>query len=212
MKKAILLLIITKLLIVLSIVAAKADNETTDYSINISGKQINTDNQVIWTLESEYDVDFYIIEFSRDAANWAKIGETSSNGNSDDMVSYTYVHSNAEAGVTFYRISQIFTNGTIAYSKTITINSKQEIIKNSFYIYPNPVKDVAVINIALNDNFSWKFSLTDLHGNKISNESIDMIKGNNNLKFDFSKLSDGIYLFEITDNNGYRQTIKILKK
>ena len=78
MKKAILLLIITKLIIFLCITIAKADNETTDYSIMVEGKQISTDNQLTWTIESENEVDFYLIEFSRDAKNYNKIGEIDS--------------------------------------------------------------------------------------------------------------------------------------
>ncbi|NUM31217.1 MAG: T9SS type A sorting domain-containing protein [Bacteroidetes bacterium] len=212
MKKAVLLLIITKLIILLSVVVTRADNESTDLSINFQGRQVNENVELNWTLETENDVDFYIIEFSKDATKWSTLGNTSSKGNSAKQVRYNFTHTKADAGIIYYRIAQIFNSGTIAYSKTISINLKKGFINNSINICPNPVKDMILINIGLNENSICQFNLTDIIGNKFLNENKELMKGNNILNYDFSKLSDGIYLLKIYDNNGYCKTTKILKK
>ena len=89
-----------------------------------------------------------------------------------------------------------FTNLTLA-------TSTQELVKNSFYVYPNPVTTVLnIINLDL--------SQTILHLEIISLEGRVVI-AQNTPQVAVASLPQGIYFCRITSNN-QTQTIKFLKQ
>lgn len=118
MKKAVLLLIITKIIILLSLTILKASSEISDNSIWVKCSHISENNHIVWKLESERDIDFYTIEVSSDAKIYYKLADISSIGNSEREIVYSFLHKNAGSSISFYRIAQISKSGEIAYSKT----------------------------------------------------------------------------------------------
>ena len=125
MRKAVLLLIITKIIILLSLTILKASSEISDNSIWVKCTPISKNNHIVWKLESEREIDFYTIEVSHDAKTYFKLVDVSSYGNSEKEIVYSFLHKNAGSAISIYRIVQISKSGEIAYSKTF--NNKTDL-------------------------------------------------------------------------------------
>lgn len=123
MKKAVLLLIITKIIILLSLTILKASSDISDSSIWVKCSHISQNNHIVWKLESEREIDFYTIEVSHDAKTFNKLADVSSFGNSEKEIVYSFLHKNAGSAISFYRIAQFSKSGEIAYSKTFNDKS-----------------------------------------------------------------------------------------
>ena len=78
-----------------------------------------------------------------------------------------------------------------------TVNSTNNFLSNSLYIFPNPTS--GIINISLINNSKTKLSITNLLGEKIY-ESIINKKGNINQKINISNFANGIYIIHLSTN------------
>lgn len=77
-------------------------------------------------------------------------------------------------------------------------------------VYPNPVKDVAVLRFTAKQNAEAKVQVTDVRGVIVSSYTTDIHTGSNELKIDLANHAAGVYVVALTnrDNN---KTIRLLK-
>jgi hypothetical protein len=85
----------------------------------------------------------------------------------------------------------------------ILLDVPNVIVKNDVNIYPNPATD----NLHINTGSKYDYNLCDITGKTILTG--DLKQGDNNICI--SSLSTGLYLLNLTDNNGIRTTYKISK-
>ncbi len=80
-----------------------------------------------------------------------------------------------------------------------------EVDKNKFMLvnnYPNPF--TGVTNISFNAPYNMEgieFNVFSILGSKVHSAKIDAERGVNNIKFDGSQLSSGLYIYTLTDGN-----------
>lgn len=91
--------------------------------------------------------------------------------------------------------------------KTLKINEERLLSLGHIRIYPNPV--YSILNIQLHKDFSthYTINLFDINGRII--KYLNVSENANNIEFDMSDLSSGIYLLKISDvfiskSNTYR--------
>jgi len=65
-------------------------------------------------------------------------------------------------------------------------------------IHPNPVSDVAYIDINLQESAEVTLQVVDMMGKTISNQNLGTLFGTNKMTYDVSNLNTGIYMFRIT--------------
>lgn len=77
-------------------------------------------------------------------------------------------------------------------------------------VYPNPVKDVAVLRFTAKQNAKAKVQVTDVRGVVVYTSATDINTGSNELKIDLANHAAGVYVVTLTnkDNN---KTIRLLK-
>lgn len=78
-------------------------------------------------------------------------------------------------------------------------------------VFPNPTKDRINLSFNLKENTKIEVSLNDISGKQIISESYNAHEGNNQLSFDVSKMSKGIYILNIETIKGninYKIVIK----
>ncbi len=106
--------------------------------LNVGLKQVQPEQIVLsWSTASEFNNDKFEIERSWDNANFEKITEVKSLGNS-----YTIVHYSIKDNLTsrlndevFYRIKQVDKNGAFSYSKVLSVAIQRGL---EISIFPNP--------------------------------------------------------------------------
>ncbi len=82
-------------------------------------------------------------------------------------------------------------------------------------IYPNPVKDQALLEIQNAQSMELQLSIFDIHGSKLQSHAFNVRDGVLHQQvLDLTSLAGGIYYVEIralSDANNYKKTIKIIK-
>jgi hypothetical protein len=85
---------------------------------------------------------------------------------------------------------------------TITAVRNTSSIINSFSVYPNPASQNLNINIQSKQNANAQLRIFDLSGKEMFTNDIKITKGEMLQKIDVSKFAKGIYVIQLTDEDG----------
>ncbi len=98
-----------------------------------------------WTTNTEYKNDYFVVERSIDGLNFETAFDVSSIRDNDAAVYYTDKDASPLRGKSFYRLKQVYDNGTYRYSNIKPIEFELGLL--DFTVYPNPTTDKVFINL-----------------------------------------------------------------
>ena len=98
------------------------------------------------------------MQHSTNGNEWTDISSQPANGHSDDVRSYSYVHSNPASGANYYRILQSDLDEKISYSEIRIV--KFDSPASSFAVIENPVNN-RVLKVRLNAAMELSFYSAD---------------------------------------------------
>ncbi len=153
--------------------------------------------QLFWATTKEINTKKFIIERSTDGINFSEIANLLPTGTSNSEVKYSTFDNTPVTGKNYYRLVEVEFSGLRSYSNIIAINFSST--KQDIEVYPNPVKDFAVINfnnLPINNNSLYIFDAT---GRQV------LAKRNifgNNVRLDLSNLNAGMYIVRIITEEG----------
>ncbi|HKR07081.1 MAG TPA: T9SS type A sorting domain-containing protein [Bacteroidia bacterium] len=161
-----------------------------------------------WKTASEVNSDYYIVERSPDFLNFVPVAKIKAIGNSTETTDYFANDFSPSKGWNYYRLMQTDFNGTVHYSKIISVNTDNYINEN--IIINNPVQDN--LNFTFNTSFSGVtlFSLYDLTGKLVQSKEIESPEKNETFSMDCRMLKSGLYCLSIKNDKQSFQT-KIFK-
>ncbi len=175
----------TTSVIPVEITAFKATNRTTNNLLN-------------WTTATEINVAHFDIEKSADGVNnWSKIGESKAAGNSVKVNNYSFVDENPFI-VSYYRLKTLDLDGKVTISKTVSV--QQNIGKGTFKVFPQPVVDVATIQLESATNATAIIQVIDASGRLVLSKNAQITEGVNGVTISTQNLASGLYFMQI--NNG----------
>lgn len=171
---------------------------------------VRKDDQFVhlnWKTASEQNNAFFSIERSTDKRQWEEIGRVKGQGNSAILTNYNFIDKIPYNGSNYYRLIQTDEDGTISYSKIISVVWNKT--ESSISVYPNPSTGQVSID--------WD--------NKVTHQQVDIeiydIFGNlafaarkstnKNQTIDVSTLKNGIYFLHVYRNNTLEHLVKITK-
>ncbi len=177
--------------------------------ISFSAVNHNNNVELSWKTATETNNKGFEIQRSSQNKDWKVLSFINGNGSSNDAHFYKYSDNNLENGFYNYRLKQIDLDGTFKYSKIISVNVNQSI--NSYNLaqnYPNPFNPSTVINYSIPEKSFVQLNIYNLLGQKVQS-LINEVKeaGIYKVVFNASKLSSGIYFYELNTPNQ-----KIIKK
>ena len=141
------------------------------------------------------------IEISYNATSWTRIGSIAITEVSRGF--YTFTQNNIATGKLYYRIRQIDKDGSISYSKIVSLNNKKT--AGSFTVFPNPANDIIKISAPINTTATA--ILFDAVGRKI----ISTIISNTTSEISTANIPSGTYLLQLNGIDAV-QTQKIVVK
>ncbi len=103
-----------------------------------------------WETASELNNDYFTIEFSIDAVEFAELTKIDGAGTTTEPHNYRYTDFSSHAGIIYYRLKQTDYDGNFSYSETVPVvfaehhEAETEDIK--FVVYPNPATDHITIS------------------------------------------------------------------
>ena len=135
--------------------------------------------------------DFFNIEKSLDGQDWDEIATIQGNGNSNELIKYSYTDFNPINGIIYYRLKQTDFDGTFEYFETVSVFVS---IDQNISFYPNPVDDeLRVTSNGINTSI---ITIYDVSASWVDLRQFQM---NNEVLIDTSVLKSGIYLLKISN-------------
>ena len=167
---------------------------------NFQGKQRGDGIELSWRTLSETGNEKFEVEYSFDGLNFQKIGERTGQQTTTTPRDYTYRHTPVLASNNYYRLKQIDWDGGFSYSNTIVVKMEiADFVKTHFF--PNPSSTGwLTLNYLASQEDQLKVSVFELTGKLIREESRALVKGANQLVFDFKDLGKGIFLIQTLGN------------
>jgi hypothetical protein len=101
-------------------------------------------NKLTWATASEIRSQVYDVERSEDGTKFYQIGTVKAQGRA---ANYDFVDANAKAGITYYRLKQVDTDGTFSYTKTEAVEMGKG--KKMVKVFPTLIE--GVVNIETED-------------------------------------------------------------
>ncbi len=165
----------------------------------------NVDGEVIlkWQTATETNNHGFEIERSQISKvngqnDWAKISFVEGRGTTIEMTEYHYKDKITTPGNYVYRLKQIDFDGTISYSEEIEVGVTGPKEYALFQNYPNPFNPTTTIKFALPDDSRVKINVYNTVGQLIQTLiDKEMASGYYEANFNASKLSSGVYLYQM---------------
>ncbi|HRI59769.1 MAG TPA: T9SS type A sorting domain-containing protein [Saprospiraceae bacterium] len=171
--------------------------------------QDNSDVMLLWSTASEKDNLGYDVERSVDNRNWSSLAFVQGNGTTTDKQEYTYHDDKPFAGVNYYRLKQMDTDGKYQYTPMVVADVRGG--GSQFDVFPNPsaggTMSVRAVSTQEGDAtlevFTWA-------GLKVYKETFRVYEGTIVSPLDMSTFPKGTYTARLEMPDGTAQFKKIV--
>jgi hypothetical protein len=158
-----------------------------------------------WDVSEEIDVEEYQVERSTNGISFTTAGAVPAKGKSI----YTYSDNNVPTGTIYYRIKSMDIDKKFKYSGIIRLaDNASSSYGNKLLAYPTPTTGDFIVEHKKLDGRS-KMSINSLDGRVL--KMIVPTPGSSHTPVSMSNLAPGVYLLKVTDENGYSETIKVIR-
>lgn len=175
--------------------------ELSDFEVSLSENKDNV--ELYWTSQSEDNNAAYIVEKSDDMDVWTEAGRVDGHGTSNQANTYRFTDIAPFSEVSYYRLSQIDTDGQTQVLGIRSVNIGIQIDLP----FPNPA--TTILHVAGDHMDLNEYSLFDMYGNRVD-IPIDISK--ELVTFDIESLAHGIYILQVNSGgnmiNNYRIVVE----
>ncbi|WP_367388018.1 hypothetical protein [Lewinella sp. LCG006] len=124
-----------------------------------------------WQTATEVNNDFMAVERSTDARTFTEIGRVAGAGNSNTILPYELEDEQPARGVNYYRLRQVDTDGTTAFSNVIAVRYSGNLNNNEEpLIYPTLVRSGGTLYLDLRNDQSAQnriWTVRNTHGQEV---------------------------------------------
>lgn len=156
-----------------------------------------------WQFTEKNNSGFYV-QHSTDGINWKELSFIETENNNVEAGKYSYSHKNPAPGKNHYRIKTRDESGKENYSQIKMLMVK--LPGSSITIWPNPAS--GTVNIATDNYTTMKVRIFDLAGKL----QLDQLTQTAETSLNISSLKPGIYLLNMTTQDGVSHNQKLIKK
>lgn len=151
-----------------------------------------------WSTAMEENITEFLVERSDDGINFETISRVTANNKASD---YLYNDQSVlENTIYYYRITSVENSEPIQSTSICVANSGKSPVQTSG-IFPNPGTGEYSLFVHSQNNNSVTIRISDPLGRIIKTLSYNVESGSKKIFFSISELNEGIYFFELTDNN-----------
>jgi hypothetical protein len=180
-------------------------------------KRVGSDALITWQTASEINNKGYDVQVSTNGTEYRTLASVASvSPNTNAVSNYRYVDAEAgKNGMRYYRLRQVDLDGKETYFKPVTVSFDSKGTTTDLVAYPNPMKGGDALRLAMQTSIAGQgqMSITDMTGRTISQESIDLGIGVNDMSVNhFSDLKAGVYMLRVKLPTGDTKTLKVVKQ
>ena len=164
--------------------------------------------QLVWDVESEFDIQTYEVERSTDGTRYNPIGSVAAI-NSQSKHQYQFTDLQPAGGNNFYRLKIIEKNRAPHYSPIRVINKGKQLFKVS--VQPNPVTSNANLYLSLLTKSKVHVQLYNAQGMVVMQWPATLLdKGEHHIPLQINALPNGTYLLRVEAGKA-KQTLQLIK-
>ncbi|TXK49694.1 T9SS type A sorting domain-containing protein [Pontibacter qinzhouensis] len=163
-----------------------------------------------WATASEKDNAYFSVERSQDGLTFKAIGKVKGAGNSSRKIDYAYLDTQAPAGVLYYRLKQVDTDGTHDFSKVVTVTAATSLASAQVQAYPNPFTQNLNLTLPAASTGQAHLQLLDLQGRVMQTQVLLLESGQNTIQVTTEALPAGAYIL-IVKGNGIDSKARVIK-
>lgn len=157
-----------------------------------------------WSTATEFNNDFFTVESSFDAVNWAAIATIDGAGTTSMQTNYSWTDPSVPIRNVYYRLLQT-DNSAVTTTHNIVYLENCQMTGNGLSIYPNPAKNIVTI---LTDETLMGVSVLNPEGKIVENIPIDL----QNKQIRFDEMPNGVYVIRITTpEKTFNQKVVLLR-
>lgn len=154
-----------------------------------------------WFTATEVNSDYFIIERSHDADQWSIVAEVNASGNSNHLVSYSWIDDYKLSGTIYYRLTQVDFDGMVERFDMIVVQSVEQVS-----IFNNSANNSIYINVG-EGSVSWV--LTDINGRQVKKGTA--YSQGSGVDISTHDLISGAYILSVSNASTF-QTFRFLKE
>jgi len=148
-----------------------------------------------WSTASEINNDHFNLQRSSDQENFTTIGTITGAGNSTIVKGYFFNDLDPLTGINYYRLQQIDFDGKTTTYPVVGLRFD----RNVSSLFPNPVSEFSNLSFSSDKDKLIEIRVFDAVGKMVFSSNEQVIKGENEIHFDVSTFSKGIYYLRISD-------------
>ena len=152
-----------------------------------------------WITASEINNAYFTIQRSVDGISFEDVTNITGAGNSNSMLSYSYLDTYPYSGQSYYRLKQTDYNNDFTFSSVIINHcglSGFDIVN----VIPDEGNQIITLNYSTEANGSYHLSVYDVLGNLIINNDLHPEIGFNKIVLNFSSFAHSMYLIVLSNN------------
>src|SRR5258706_8140456 len=144
--------------------------------------------QLNWSTDLEYNNNYFALERSAENLNFEPLGIVNGAGNSNTLLSYSWIDKNPAAGTSYYRLVQTdFDGGSKTYGPVSVRTGEMPFSLSLVNIYPNPSSGDFYLIYHSEDRSPVLLEIMNAEGKRFYSETINSMRGTN-----FIEIKDGI--------------------
>jgi hypothetical protein len=155
-----------------------------------------------WSTANETNNKGFYVERSKDGRSFSTLGFVKGAGNSSVITNYAYTDlslKDVNTSVTYYRLKQVDMDGKYTYSNVLSLNLKPA---GLWKLYPNPVKEVATVELHLDVASKVSVQLVAQDGKVlISADKGLLTEGTQQIFINTRTIAKGSYILRLTVND-----------
>jgi len=168
--------------------------EMSAFTSSVSGPTVTLN----WSTATEKNNSGFSIERSSVGDNWQAIGFVKGHGTTTERNAYTFTDVPNRNGKIQYRLKQLDFDGSYEYSDVVEVNLSLPAEFSLRQNYPNPFNPTTQITYSLPVAAKVVLKIFNIQGREITTlVNKNQEAGNYTMVFDASRLSSGVYFYEI---------------
>ena len=177
----------------------------------------NCNNDVVevdFSVASQKNNDYFLVERSVDGIEWVEIGRLQGENESNNQKEYTILDFTPIDGMSYYRLTQVDYDGKFKTFSAVSNLCYTKETNLPIVVYPVPVVKEFTIEISIEDyqGSDVFYTITDLQGSVVLAKSLELNRGLNILTADIGHLSSGTYILSFNNTMNHIPNTKIIKR
>jgi hypothetical protein len=178
--------------------------------MSFSAENKGKNNQLTWRTASEVNTSHFVVQRSKDGAQFADMGQVQSINDRTKVSTYSFTDQTPLNGNNYYRLKMMDRDGQFKYSNVEVVNSSS--LVNNVKVYPNPTQSAINTDFNIAEDNEGDIEIYDAFGKQISKQHADFKKGKNHVGSDLSCHPTGVYMVKILIDGNAVAIQKVVKQ